>query len=167
MDWPLIIIGMLTFFSGVMSGVAGNLFTEIITGWNFNNQVKARIHAICKSPWKGTVKQKKGPYGGSITYDIKKLEIKQNWFTKKLTGVVTTRYSGTDGNFEAEFKFIAEIVKQKYLYLDYTDTKDQNVHFGTMLLEISNIPDHMKGSMLHFGAITDEIVTGDIEIDQI
>ena len=166
MDLQLLIGGLLTFIFGLFTGVTGNLLTEIITGWNYNNQVKNRINAICQSSWVGTVTQTIGPFGGPITYDIKKLEIRQNWFTKKLTGIVNTKYIGTNGNFEAEFEFIAEIIKDKYLYLDYTDTKKQNVHFGTMLLEISNIPTHMEGSMLHFGAITDEIVTGEIKIDQ-
>lgn len=115
-----------------------------------------------KGRWSGTMRQ--NFRGQPVTYpgDLK-LEVHRRTLRGQLHVVLRT----AGETFEPTFNLTGGFLHDRFARLEYASEAKGSVHFGSMILELSPTGTELKGNFVAFGAYSQEIVSGVIQLTKI
>jgi hypothetical protein len=115
--------------------------------------------AAIEGHWSGSMEQEFRGHKVAYTGDLH-LEV----HGRTLRGMlhVTLKFGGQ--TFEPVFDMSGGFLHDRFTRLQYTSKAKGSVHFGAMILELSPAATELKGRFVAFGAFSQEIVSGPIQL---
>jgi hypothetical protein len=149
-----------------LAGTFGLPIATYIGTRYFDNRDKQVItsgqRAEISGRWEGTTSQENGEYSG-ISLPIVLTAVAKG---KTVTGKFHVQYPGRADRpaEEDEFTLQGGFLYDRFLQLDYISTNKHRIQFGSIILELSPIGEGLSGRYAGYGALSKQIVSGNIEL---
>ena len=113
--------------------------------------------------WEGLLKQEVGPEGPCEH----KLRLTIKVSSKKIFGEISFEKTAKKEVSVIKMVFSGGFLYDRFLQFNYKNTKSTIVQFGSAILELSPKGDKLKGRVVGYGATTEKIVYGGVELTKI
>jgi len=114
--------------------------------------------------WYGTITQDPGSvYPEGVTYPIEaKLVIKR----RSIEGVFEIGIPYKDETVRIEFSVSGGLQYERFVQLNYSSRDRGTIQFGSVIMQLSSYGLEMEGRFVGYGALSEEIVTGRVDLEK-
>jgi hypothetical protein len=153
--------------SSATSLVGGSLVTHLVSRYlerkDLQSISKDRLKSL-NGRWQGVYQQDVGPSGGPTDY-LTKIDFtaKKKTITAKIEMVLT--FEGTTYHISYEGK--GRYVDNRFIKMEYDSAFPSVMQFGFMILEYSSSGYSLTGRSVGFGAKTQRLISGSIDLQKI
>ena len=150
----------------IITAIIGPLLTYFIRDWHKNKPLKiirAGRRKALNGNWQGSAYQEIGPDGNPLDAKLHYTLTASRKIVRG-SGIYSLKLKDKDQsrNFTASGGFLHD----KFLKLDYKNTDDSAIQFGSAILELSADGKKLTGLYLGYGATSERLIHGTIELEK-
>jgi hypothetical protein len=151
-------------FRGDPTAARNRLITLLINGV----YRPTRMALAVRGRWRGSQHQHVGPDGGPLDYGVElHLEAKSQDLIGTLLFILDESFLKKYGMKEVLFDITGGFSHDRFIQFSYVSRDPAVVQFGAALLELKSTGKSMVGMSVAYGAISDRIISGDIQLEYV
>lgn len=122
-------------------------------------RISAARQAVLRGIWNGVLQYDPAEDGAPPDHEVV-LDVHSS--DRSISGTARYTLNGTPTVVDISGYLVAESL----IRVEYTNTSPEVIHFGTMLLQLSQDAKRLHGKLLAFGRVRGRVISGDLELEK-